>query len=821
MKFLLVALLAINLFGQGYGNMPYGYNSGNYGILSMSRYSGINLNGVDQFMSKTYTAADSFLNMNGYERTVLPQSTMKINFNYNYNGYDSLNTFTSAVDTTAGSLRRWYTGAVGNQGTSIVNGKLRVSVNGNAQGVQFGKVWAAGTLLYVKLKAKLVSLTSGIGIFRLNFTSTTIEEEFFTPITAEERTYEFTILAGVNNLQIITYGASTAVIELDDIEVREITNSVVNGTFISGTYPTVTNWTLGTGWYWDNSLYKIRAISSSTRLDYNIGLAMPRRKYIVTYQIDSLIGSIQVGLGNSLGQIKTTNGEHCDTIIAATGSSAFYFNVVSGPASFTLDNVHVYEIPSYTYTYAGSNHTVGWSKIDALIGAEDSTSLKIVSTGAGDSITNHIKIFSSTNTFHGFTSGNKYTVELWARGTGIRGTNLVPDSACYFNTSTGGVTWWGAGNGSATWESTDSSLKLSSTSTGYIYRNGIVSSGATYRISFKVRATSYTGSIQVYGGTTTNAKTTNSISSSWQTFVLYVTSDGTTLYIQLLNSHTGDVYFDNIVVQALTAPTITLVTQGQTKTSSAISVTPGTFTKLVWNFTANSTLSVDTLKFYINQADTVWIDSVNISQAYDMLLEVWTYTNQATGYGVIFSTSSAYSMTYQGQILGIYNSQIFYYPKDGFSDSTYISTSDNLSQWMYFAVVHKRTSGKDSVFCYKNGVNTIVSALTLGKIRNGGIYLGNNSGYFYQGYIGEVRLTRFDNIDNSNYSSSYASNTYNNYTRGQGFTDNLSGGGKKIAVWYDWSNPSSNSTLLMDLSGNGYNLIGNNVTTNNWIQWKR
>lgn len=776
-----------------------------------TRFSAIDLDGSSEYMYRSYASTDSFLNMNGYERTVLPQSTMKVNLNYSYNGYDSLNTFSSATDTTAGSLRRWYTGTGGNQGTLLTGGKLRVSVNGNAQGVQFGKTWTSGTLLYVKLKAKFVSLSSGTGAFRLSFTSTVIEEKSFTPTTTEEKTYEFTILSGQNYLQIITYGASTAVIELDDIEVREVTNSVTNGTFAD-----TTKWTTGSGWSISGGVASASATSNSIT-QWNLS-ATSGKKYIVTYQISSYTsGTVTVSFGGVNGTARSATGVYSDTITATSTNNLSFTG-----SSFTgnIDNVHLYEIPSYLAT---GNHSAGWTKIDALANSSsDTTALKIISTGAGNS-SNCVYLVSGLNTFHGFTSGNKYTVELWARGTGIRGTNLVPDSACYFNTSTGGVTWWSAGNGSATWESTDSSLKLSSTSTGYIYRNGIVSSGATYRISFKVRANSYTGSIRVYGGTTTNAKTTGSISSSWQTFVLYVTSDGTTLYIQLLDSHTDNVYFDDIVVQPLTAPTLTFAMQGQTKTSSSISVVPGTFTKLVWNLETGYSTG-DTLKIYANQADTVYIDSVNISQAYDYIIEGWLYSEIPTASHIFHKSVNLSSLLGRGIgafVVGDY----FYFDHLSLSSNAGAEVSFNYASYKnQFFYYHIRVDRTDSITTFVNG--NVVQNSTTGGAKTGnpnGAYNFNltNSTYPLKGKFGEFRWIRFNNIGNSNWSASYPLTTYNNYTRGQGFQDNLSGGDKKIVVWYDWTNNSTNGTLLMDLSGNGYNLTGNNVTTDDWIQWKR
>ena len=108
-KLIILLFFTISLFSQQNGKAGYGgagYGGGGGSIENKSFWS-CDYDGSPEYVYRTYVVSDSFLNMNGYERTLLPQSTMKIAFTLAYNGRDSLNTFTSAVDTAAGSLRRW------------------------------------------------------------------------------------------------------------------------------------------------------------------------------------------------------------------------------------------------------------------------------------------------------------------------------------------------------------------------------------------------------------------------------------------------------------------------------------------------------------------------------------------------------------------------------------------------------------------------------------------------------------------------------------------------------------------------------------------
>lgn len=835
MRILLFLLLAVNAFAQYGGDGGYGmFGRGNpfgYSTAVPKPFSAIDFNGANEYLSRTYSASDSLLNMNGYERVQLPQSTMKVAFTTT--SYDAAQTFTAD----SGYWRAYSSTA------SIVGGKYRVTM-GN--GIKTAQSYASGSLIYIKYKVRLVSGTS-VNLYTSNGTDvgTSSNNIIFAP-TSEEKTFEGTFIMKGSSAIFVGYAGAPAlgnIYEYDDIEVREVTNSVTNGTFI-----TSDGWDFGTNVYRDDALNKVRGTSVPDGINAvrrASGLALRKgKRYIITYQCDTLsAGGLYVSAGGTTGTIRTSAGVYSDTLTSLAFPNDYLIFKTSGTTSFTLNNVHCYEIPSYTYTSANSNHKVGWSKIDALTGAGDTTSLKIISTDAGDSVTNHIKIVSGANTFHSFVNGNKYTIEAWARGTGVRGTNLIPDSAAYFNPPYGGVTYWQiavAGTVTRTWSSTDSSMLLVPTgTTSYciVNANWTYVAGKIYRVTFRAKADSNrTYGIDYLGNNTGIASSrylvvNPNLTTSWQNYSCYHVGNASNLGVQLGVAKTGitpddSVFIDNVVIQEVTRPTLTLAVQGQTKTSDTLSVIPGVFEKVVWNFTANATPSADTLKFYVNQADTVYIDSVNISQAYDFVIEGWfynkvastqTYIDKTTGLGTFASKGIGFFRTASG----------FYFDHLSLSSNTGIELSrgsaPTLNAWEYICIRVKRT---DSVSMWVNGVlastNSTYGSIT-GNANGNDLRVGasNLGTFYYNGYIGELRWTKFSNISSSNWTTSTPLATYNAYRRGRGFQDNLSGGGKQTVVWYKWSDGSTTPLMLQDYSGNGYTLTGNNVDTGDRVKWRR
>lgn len=245
--------------------------------------------------------------------------------------------------------------------------------------------------------------------------------------------------------------------------------------------------------------------------------------------------------------------------------------------------------------------------------------------------------------------------------------------------------------------------------------------------------------------------------------------------------------------------------------------------KGVFNYTATSyTVLHDTIKIYSNVAigDTVITDSVNLSQAYDIVLSQWIYgrltpaglypspfiMNGTKGVFDYFSNPSTTTLTAE---FG-----------DGVTTKTANIASNPSINWHLVTIVLRR---EDSLFTYFDGVyvaRTLTSGV--GRVTNPTLYLGRYPlTHYYNGLIGETRLTRFDNISSSSWTTAKPLATYNAYTLGNGFVDDITGGGKKIVVWYDWLDATSDANFLHDLSGNNYNLTGSGVTTADQSRFKR
>ena len=817
-KLIILLFFTISLFSQQNGKAGYGgagYGGGGGSIENKSFWS-CDYDGSPEYVYRTYVVSDSFLNMNGYERTLLPQSTMKIAFTLAYNGRDSLNTFTSAVDTAAGSLRRWifHQDSIPNV---LTGGKLVVSLKKSGiGGIKFDAGAVVGKKYYVKLNCRLQS-------------GTVLNNISFTP-TSEERTYEGTFIStGSTAFVILTTVANGSVYEFDNIEIREITNSVTNGTFADGT-----GWTAGANISITGGTAHFTGSSGS--LYQSVSSIALGRRYVVTYQISSYTsGSIVARFGGSAvsGGIRTAAGVYSDTLFQTVSGNTNLIFDKDVDSSFTgeIDNVHLYEIPAY---FAGNtttnNHSVGWSKIDALPNTtSDTTSIKLIATASGDSVWQNIKLASGVNTFHGLEAGNKYTVEAWARGSGIRGANVIPDTAAYFSAPYGGVTYWSVSRGALTWNSgTEDATFTVNDAVGvqYIAKSTPLTTTKAYSIKFKAKSSNLTTSLNItYYTAYTNivAIKNPALTTTYQNYEFQVIASSGVLLIPgtYLAAVGKEITYDNIVVQLLTKPILYVNAKDSgTKTSDTLSVIPTVFEKVVYNFTAVA--NTDTIKFWLNQADTVWIDSVNISQSFDEVISVWVYPRDITTEQSFVSDGGTAIGTVGYQLFVINGSTRF-----TIADQTVrinaLGTALVANQWNFLTAVKR----EDSLLLYHNGVLINKAANTVGKLSNTSAFTIGATSSFAQkvnGLIGETRITRFDNIGLSTWTSAKPLAVYNAYTLGNGFQDDITGGGKKIVVWYDWLDATSNTTLLHDLSGNGYDLnptTPGTVTTADQSRWKR
>jgi len=152
-------------------------------------------------------------------------------------------------------------------------------------------------------------------------------------------------------------------------------------------------------------------------------------------------------------------------------------------------------------------------------------SLKVTADSIGNGTTHYIQLPSSSTTT--ITAGEKYTKEIWARGTGILGANVIPDSASTF--STGGTAYWNTSSvrSSLTRLVDSTALWVATGTNAYLQKTTLTTSGTTYEITARIKGVNRLGTPRVYFGATGFATGSAQLATSWQTITFYGVADGT------------------------------------------------------------------------------------------------------------------------------------------------------------------------------------------------------------------------------------------------------------------------------------------------------
>lgn len=453
-----------------------------------------------------------------------------------------------------------------------------------------------------------------------------------------------------------------------------------------------------------------------------------------------------------------------------------------------------------------NNHSVAISSTDKKSGAY---SMAITSTAAGDATTNYVSLASDKRV--DVVAGKKYTLELWARGTGALGSELIANTSRNSNFSAGATDWANNGNHSASVVSEELVCVASGASNGSANAITLASSsyistltnGVTYKFTFTVRASSGTPTLRVrtpfdWGGANTQDFV---LSTSPQTFSI------TKVRLALENSYfglleAGTFILDNISVKPVTLPTFTLALGNQTKSVTGISCVPGTFTKLVWNFQATSNEIGQALKMYVNQEDVVYVDDVSIKQAKDRIINVWFKTSTT---GTKKSLVSRYASSTGMHLYVTTGNKLECILSDGTTTKTITGGTTVIDgNWKLATVTVDRIGNMN---LYLNGTSdaTAIDVTSIGAINTtANLNIGFNSADYFNGNIGESQLAFSDDIAQSNVSAATLLGAY----RG-GLTTWTNG----IPVaWYKWRGVSDGQ-MLRDYSNSANNLSGSNVTT--------
>lgn len=261
-----------------------------------------------------------------------------------------------------------------------------------------------------------------------------------------------------------------------------------------------------------------------------------------------------------------------------------------------------------------------------------------------------------------------------------------------------------------------------------------------------------------------------------------------------------------------TKPRYTLKIGSKSSQSDTIAVYPNLWEKVVYTFQATSAEVNTPIKIYCSQADTGWIDNFSITQAKDLMVNVWAAWGVPTGYEVIFSWQTASTGT--GYVYGNATSNardIGLTYNDNSSPVINASSTTALLQSTYYmhTLVIDRT---DSIIIYKNGVKVAgKSIVNEGIVKHTSPFrIGCESygtSYPFTGQIGETQIVTFDDIATE--TTWTPSAIYYRSKAGFNFPTSFTGG--VIVASYRWAG-ASDAEFLNDESASANDLTGTNLT---------
>jgi len=253
------------------------------------------------------------------------------------------------------------------------------------------------------------------------------------------------------------------------------------------------------------------------------------------------------------------------------------------------------------------------------------------------------------------------------------------------------------------------------------------------------------------------------------------------------------------------------------KTGTALTLADNTKWYLyTYQFLATSS-EVDTqLKIFLGNADTVYIDELSITKAYDMLINIWD-RNIYNNYTNILNYGTGGSLNYNGiAIWRELNTNILYFVLQCVE---YTSVQNN-STFSYNVQINNNLAKiKTTLFTYEN-IKEYENNSYLGAVIKKIPYLNNNSNNIflgayngisskYLGLIGQIQFVRFNNADSFNPLDIDGAGTsiYEYSQTHKGYPATYTGG--EIVFWFDWN--GKDIDWLKDLSGRNNDLTGFNI----------
>jgi len=489
-------------------------------------------------------------------------------------------------------------------------------------------------------------------------------------------------------------------------------------------------------------------------------------------------------------------------------------------------NNNLFEVTKGDWTDNG-NHSVARNTTYFRTGV---ASLALTSTAAGDATTNFTSLPAST--FVPLVAGEKYTYEMWARGTGILGSelyttaNAISQSATEANATTGLSVYQGTltssgidGSVTPTNGSYMSKLVLSAETDNFSSGGSIsFTAGKTYRVSFDIYPTAATSTFKIVrqGGVTDIIGTGITLTiNSWNHITYDYLSTATSATANLLwqikagGVYTGTYYLDNVAIKEITLPSLTASLGGQTKTWTGISCVPATYTKLVWNFQATANEVGQPIKLYANQADVIYLDDASLTKAWDYMMNVYANIIDFGAGGTVIiglGAPTSYpelmirSSTDNNSVISDFRDGT--YPIDGNS----FAKSLSLNTWALYTLTVDRVG---NCTLWLNGTSKGTSStLSIGSVKwttqSLIIGYGSAASRYISGAIGESSIFKFTDIATSNVNATTLYQAYKG-----GLPNTWTGG---IKVFSPKWRGTTDGQFFYDYSGLGNNLSGTNVT---------
>lgn len=185
--------------------------------------------------------------------------------------------------------------------------------------------------------------------------------------------------------------------EIDQLRVNEIPNLVTNGTFDADT-----NWNKEAGWTISSG--SLNATNApNTNISYQSINVATNKTYRVSYTVSGYVtGSVGVYCTDNVPYTaRTANGIYTEDMKVAGTILRVYVRSI-GITTLNVDNIHVYEVPDYTYS---GNHSYKYTLSDKYA---TTSSLYISASGAGrgDELVTNGDFLTASN----WTSGSGWSI---------------------------------------------------------------------------------------------------------------------------------------------------------------------------------------------------------------------------------------------------------------------------------------------------------------------------------------------------------------------------------------------------------------------------